>query len=249
MGGTFRSHPPRTDLRNGVRQAHFIGEFAGSPPADRTTRLLRVFTGLGNPFRLLFRRNGRWSTRAGDIGKRFFDRRHKIRSFRGAFDLHEPVEGLLPTSSPLSDLIVTELDLLFDLLVVLALKAQENDPGSLCQRDADRYDTGVEHHVRQAAVAVERVVEMKLDDGLLLPVLQPVIPRDPSVVLIGLAVSLCPTAERRGGEPDPREDLRLRDLGFRRPAVDVIDDAVASVVGKPAAIQGSPTGFFSRTCS
>lgn len=57
--------------------------------------------------------------------------------------------------------------------------AAPHQPGFAEQSiDASRADGDnirVEHHVGQAAIAIERMFEMELDNRLLLPVLQPVI--------------------------------------------------------------------------
>jgi len=47
-----------------------------------------------------------------------------------------------------------------------------------------RHDVGVQHHEREPAVALQLVLQMEIDDGLLLPVLQPKVPGNPTVVLV-----------------------------------------------------------------
>src|SRR5262249_39448340 len=111
------------------------------------------------------------------------------------------------------------------------------------------HDVGVQHHERQAAVALERVAGVEGDDGLLLLGLQPVVPGDPGVVLVGLAVAALPRVPLRGGDAEPDEEAGDGDAGLGRPGLDEIDDGVAGVVGNPGALQGSPSSFFSWTCS
>src|SRR5262245_60298616 len=90
---------------------------------------------------------------------------------------------------------------------------------------------------------------MEIDDGLLLRGLQPVVARDPGIMLVGLAVTALPVVPLAGADADPQQEATDSDGGLGRPAVDEIDDGVAGVVGNPGATQGSPSSFFSWTCS
>src|SRR5262249_52080064 len=110
-------------------------------------------------------------------------------------------------------------------------------------------DVGIEHHEGQPPVALQGVLLMEVEDGLLLLGLQPVVARDPGVVLVGLAVARLPVVPLAGADAQPDEEAGDGDAGALRPAVDEIDDGVAGVVGNPGASQGSPSSFFSWTCS
>src|SRR6185312_6491826 len=110
-------------------------------------------------------------------------------------------------------------------------------------------DVLVEHHEGQAAVALQREQGVEVEDGLSLLDFEPVVARDPSVVLIGLAVAVLPRVPLAGGQAEPQQEAGDGDAGLVGPAVDEIDDAVAGVVGNPEAVQGPPSAFFSSTCS
>jgi hypothetical protein len=75
---------------------------------------------------------------------------------------------------------------------------------------------------------------VEVEDGLLLLVVQPVVARDPGVVLVGLAVAVLPGVPLGGGDAEPRQEAGDGDAGLVGPAVDEIDDLVAGVVGNPA---------------
>ena len=63
---------------------------------------------------------------------------------------------------------------------------------------------------------------------------EPVIARDPGVVLVDFAETLNPVVILAGADADPGEETRDRDLGLVRPGADEIDNLVARVVGNPA---------------
>src|SRR5262250_2151132 len=90
---------------------------------------------------------------------------------------------------------------------------------------------------------------MKIADGLLLPLLQPKIPGNPTVVLVHLAIPLTPTVELTGGDPEPLNETYDADLGLLRPAPDEIHDLVPDVMRDPDPGQSSPRLFFRAICS
>ena len=63
-----------------------------------------------------------------------------------------------------------------------------------------RHNVGVQHHKPQPPVALQRVLQMEADDGLLLPILQPEIAGNPAVVLVHLAVAFPPVVKLTGFE-------------------------------------------------
>src|SRR5262249_20203155 len=69
------------------------------------------------------------------------------------------------------------------------------------------------------------------------------------VVLVGLAVAALPRMPLAGGDAYPRREAGDGDAGLGRPAVDENGDGIAGVGGKPGGGPGSPSPFFSRTCS
>jgi hypothetical protein len=68
---------------------------------------------------------------------------------------------------------------------------------------------------------------VELDDGLALGLVEPVIARDPPVVLVGLPVAIRPVVELPARDPDPGDEASVRELRGRAPLVDEVDDGVA----------------------
>src|SRR5713226_3158033 len=58
-----------------------------------------------------------------------------------------------------------------------------------------RHDVGVQHHEGQPPVALQRVLQVERDDGLLLPLLQPKVPGNPTVVLVDATIAFSPIVE------------------------------------------------------
>ena len=118
------------------------------------------------------------------------------------------------------------------------------------RRRAGSNDVLVDHHEGKPAVPVERVFLVEVEDRLLLLWGEPMVAGDPPVVLVGLPVSLFPGIEFSALEPDPGDEPGRGDLRPLGPLVGEVDDGVAHVGGNPARpIQGSPSAFFSLTCS
>lgn len=94
------------------------------------------------------------------------------------------------------------------------------------------------------------MIEVILQDGLLFPLVKPVISRNPAVVFEGSTVILRPAPIRGRPDSDPLLDLSAGDVGFFRPLADVIDHLIAYfmalfVLSKPATFCSEcPTGFF-----
>src|SRR5205814_704831 len=91
--------------------------------------------------------------------------------------------------------------------------------------------------------------QMKPDDGLLLPILQPEVAGNPAVVLVHPPVAFPPVVELAGGHIEPPNEPPGADLGLLRPAPDEIHDLIPRVVRNPDPGQSSPVPFFSATCS
>ena len=77
---------------------------------------------------------------------------------------------------------------------------------------------------------------MEVEDGQLLLGFEPVVARDPGVVLVGLAVAVLPGVPLGGGQAQPEQEAGDGDAGFVGPAVDEINDLVAGVVGNPESV-------------
>ena len=89
--------------------------------------------------------------------------------------------------------------------------AQQPGPGQhpIDAGGADGHDVGVQHHEGQAAVAFQRVFLVEVNDGSFLPLLQPVVARNPAVVFVGLAVAALPVEEfaaRQAGSAPPSKE-------------------------------------------
>jgi hypothetical protein len=64
-------------------------------------------------------------------------------------------------------------------------------------------DIGIEHHERQTAIALKRMLVVVVDYRLLFPIENPPIAGYPPIVLVDLAVSLAPVIELAGADADP----------------------------------------------
>ena len=94
-------------------------------------------------------------------------------------------------------------------------------------------DVGVEHHEGEPAVALQGEELLEVEDGLFFLGLEPVVAWDPGVVLVGLAVAVLPGVPLGGGQAEPQEEAGDGDAGVVRPAVDEVNDCIASIVGNP----------------
>ena len=97
-------------------------------------------------------------------------------------------------------------------------------------------DVLIQHQERQSAVALQREERVEVADSLFLLVFQPVIAWNPGIVLVGLAVAVLPGVPLGGGQTQPQQEAGHRNAGLVGPAVDEIDDLVASVVGNPESL-------------
>ena len=88
-----------------------------------------------------------------------------------------------------------------------------------------------------------------VDDGLFFLLGEPPVARNCAVVLIFLSEAVFPVVELAGAQAQPAKQLPRGDLGAGSPVLDVVDDLVTRVMGNPNALQGSPSTFFSCTCS
>src|SRR5262249_25414302 len=93
-------------------------------------------------------------------------------------------------------------------------------------------------------VALQRVLQVEPDDGLLLPLLQPEIAGNPAVVLVHFAVAFSPVVKFAAGDVEPLNEPPGADLRLLRPAPDEIQDQVPRVVRNPDPGQSSPSVFL-----
>lgn len=75
-----------------------------------------------------------------------------------------------------------------------------------------------------------------VDDRLFLPVLQPIITRDPMVVLIDLPVTLAPVVIFAGVYFQPSDKSTRGDISLATPEADKVNYLVPCVVGNPLGI-------------
>src|SRR3989442_11067643 len=116
-------------------------------------------------------------------------------------------------------------------------------------RRTHRHDLCIQHHERQPPIALQGILQMKTDDGFLLPRLQPEIAGNPTVVLIHSPVALSPVVELAGPNAQPLRESSDADLGLLRPTSDKIHDLIPHIMRHPALGQSSPRLFFKATCS
>jgi hypothetical protein len=110
-------------------------------------------------------------------------------------------------------------------------------------------DISVEHHESETAVALERILVVAVDDGLLLSIEKLLITGYSAVVLIDAAIPLAPIIELGSANADPADELISWDFSPFRLVADVIDELLARVVGNPGSSQSSPSSFFTLTYS
>src|SRR3954453_6281025 len=67
---------------------------------------------------------------------------------------------------------------------------------------------------RQPPVALQWILQVEADDGLLLPMLQPEIPGNRAVVLVHLALPFPPVVELAGCDVEPPDEPSGADLGL-----------------------------------
>ena len=78
-------------------------------------------------------------------------------------------------------------------------------------------DILVKHHEREPPVAFQRVIVIKSDDGLPLPVFQPEVARDGSVMLVGFSVPVDPRVKLALADREPADEPFDRDTGLPVP--------------------------------
>ena len=115
---------------------------------------------------------------------------------------------------------------------------------------ADRDDIVIQHHKSKPAISFQRVLLIEVDDGILFPGIEPMIPRNEAVVFVDFSISLSPIVELGPRHPQPANNLQGPQGGaLRRPAMNEIDDRVAHIVRGPDFRYSSPSSFFKTTCS
>src|SRR5258707_12910145 len=80
-------------------------------------------------------------------------------------------------------------------------------------RGTDRHQVAVQHHERQAPVALQRILVEKGDNCLPLPIFNLMITRYQAVVLVKLAKALLPPPELAGGKLNPFQEPTHRQSG------------------------------------
>jgi hypothetical protein len=134
-------------------------------------------------------------------------------------------------------------------LGVPSVQSPRRGKNAIGRRRADRHDVTIDHHERQSAIPLERVLVVEQHDLLALFGLEPVVAGDERVVLVRLAIPLPPVEELTARHVDPPDESVGRDLGLFRPRADEVDDLVARIVRDPPTFQGSPRVFFTFTNS
>src|SRR3989339_1397063 len=112
-----------------------------------------------------------------------------------------------------------------------------------------RCHTRVDHHERHPPISLARMAEVEPDDRIFLPRVQPPVPWNQAVVLVGLPIPLDPVVVLAPRQFDPSDHPRGGDFRLLRPVPDEIDHLVPCVRRGPPGSQLSPRLFFSFTCS
>jgi len=97
----------------------------------------------------------------------------------------------------------------------------------------DGNNISVKHHKGLAPIAFQEVLQMKITNGLLLPVFKPEVAWNLAVMLIGFAVAALPVVILTGSNPEPGNKVRHSDTGLLGPVFDKVDHAIPEVVGNP----------------
>ena len=94
-------------------------------------------------------------------------------------------------------------------------------------------DIGVEHHEGEPSVALQGEEFLEIEDGFTFLGFEPVVARDPGIVLVGLTVAVLPGVPLGGGQAEPQQEAGDGDAGLVGPAVDEVNDLVAAIMGNP----------------
>src|ERR1022692_2051879 len=116
-------------------------------------------------------------------------------------------------------------------------------------RRTHRHDVGVQHHERQPPIALQRILQMEIDDCLLFPILEPKVPGNPTVVFVDASVAFSPIVELARTYAQPSDESSGADLTGLRPAPHEIHDLIPHIVRYPDPVQSSPSSFFNATYS
>jgi hypothetical protein len=72
-------------------------------------------------------------------------------------------------------------------------------------RRADGYHVVVEHHEGQAAIPLERMTVVEIDNGSFFPVLEPQVTGNFTIVLVDFAVTVLPVVELTRAQTKPSQ--------------------------------------------
>jgi hypothetical protein len=105
-------------------------------------------------------------------------------------------------------------------------------------------DVGVEHHVRQPPISLQRVEVTEGEDGHLLLRLQPEITGHECIVLIGGSQSSSPAIELAPCDSQPADQEHYGEFGATGPMADELDDRVTGLLANPGPGQSYPSSFL-----
>ena len=71
---------------------------------------------------------------------------------------------------------------------------------AISARRAHRHDVAIKHHEGEPAIALQRELMVEFNNGILFPLLEPVITGNEGIVLVGLAVAILPLVILGAGE-------------------------------------------------
>jgi hypothetical protein len=110
-------------------------------------------------------------------------------------------------------------------------------------------DIGVEHHERKSSITFLGMLEVKVQDGPFLPLLEPKVAWDRGVVIVASATPAAPIIKLVVADPNASHQTGSRQSGLFRVTLDELDHVLADGGGNPRAHQGSPRLFFTATKS
>jgi len=102
-----------------------------------------------------------------------------------------------------------------------------------CAGRADSNKITVQHHKREPPVALQGVLQVKVNDGLPLPLLQPEIPGDEGVMFVDFPTTLNPAVEFTFTDGQPNNKSPKVDAGLFAPRLDEVHHGVSCVMGHP----------------
>lgn len=101
---------------------------------------------------------------------------------------------------------------------------------------ANRNHIGIKHHEGKTTISLIGMQQIKINDGLFLPVFKPEVSGNPGIMFIDSPITLLPVVKFTWGYSNPPEKLKNTDLRFEIPSSDKIYDCIPGIMGNPQRI-------------